>query len=416
MKIKAKLRQLTDADVRYISLVERGANRIPFRIVKTDSKENSMGIDLSKLGLRVAKSEPPKAAVAAFVLSKNDPALVAKAVESLKETGVEMSHIATFDDGSVAIASDDKFFDDPTVIRFSKEFGVVLKNFNDQNVVMKSCALGKDAELTGGFDGAKVALDYLSDQVQNILKTEGVDRAKQLKEVVADFYTYIDNLAAVPASVYKVAPAVSELVASFQSEEEQKEEVEKMACPEGMDKAKWDAMSPEEQKACAAKMKDGHADAESPKEDAADTTSEAEEDKKPTKKEEAAPVAEEKKDEVKPESAEKPAETVEKVDAPVKNQELDTVLQAVQSLTGTVGGLVETVQKLSTEVASVKKSTEEKLAEVTRKTETAERVLKGTVIGSTTPGDPDHGSTVVKKQDDDPRTGVFDTAFIRYGR
>ena len=49
MKIKAVAKELKNADVRFISLVKRGANRIPFRILKTDSKEGTQLIDLANL-------------------------------------------------------------------------------------------------------------------------------------------------------------------------------------------------------------------------------------------------------------------------------------------------------------------------------------------------------------------------------
>ena len=48
-KIRTKLKQLRDADVRFISLVDRAATRIPFRVLKRDEKENKMGIDLTKV-------------------------------------------------------------------------------------------------------------------------------------------------------------------------------------------------------------------------------------------------------------------------------------------------------------------------------------------------------------------------------
>ena len=48
MKIKATAKELKNADVRFISLVKRGANRIPFRILKTDKGENQM-IDLVRI-------------------------------------------------------------------------------------------------------------------------------------------------------------------------------------------------------------------------------------------------------------------------------------------------------------------------------------------------------------------------------
>ena len=55
MKIKTVARELKNADVRFISLVAKGANRIPFRIIKSAKDENQL-LDLSKLG-HVLKSE-----------------------------------------------------------------------------------------------------------------------------------------------------------------------------------------------------------------------------------------------------------------------------------------------------------------------------------------------------------------------
>lgn len=60
MKIKATAKELKNADVRFISLVKRGANRIPFRILKNDKGENQM-IDLASLSpvLKGEKTEAP---------------------------------------------------------------------------------------------------------------------------------------------------------------------------------------------------------------------------------------------------------------------------------------------------------------------------------------------------------------------
>ena len=75
MKIKATAKELKNADVRFISLVKRGANRIPFRILKTDKGENQM-IDLSALGsvLKGEKiQEPAKKAYSPNRLLKYSP-------------------------------------------------------------------------------------------------------------------------------------------------------------------------------------------------------------------------------------------------------------------------------------------------------------------------------------------------------
>ena len=59
MKIKTIARELKNADVRFISLVARGANRIPFRIFKSEG--GSQMIDLTKLRpvLKGEKIEAP---------------------------------------------------------------------------------------------------------------------------------------------------------------------------------------------------------------------------------------------------------------------------------------------------------------------------------------------------------------------
>lgn len=49
MKIKTIARELKNADVRFISLVSRGANRIPFRILKKSAEGENQMIDLTTL-------------------------------------------------------------------------------------------------------------------------------------------------------------------------------------------------------------------------------------------------------------------------------------------------------------------------------------------------------------------------------
>lgn len=56
MKIKTTAKKMKDADVRFISLVKRGANRLPFRIIKSD-KDSDM-LDLTTLR-PVLKGETP---------------------------------------------------------------------------------------------------------------------------------------------------------------------------------------------------------------------------------------------------------------------------------------------------------------------------------------------------------------------
>ena len=55
MKVKAIMRKMTNAKVDFISLVDRGANRIPFRTIKS---EGDNMLDLTQLR-RVFKGDTP---------------------------------------------------------------------------------------------------------------------------------------------------------------------------------------------------------------------------------------------------------------------------------------------------------------------------------------------------------------------
>ena len=57
MRVKTTMRQMKEAKVAFISLVTRGANRIPFRVLKSDKGDDNM-LDLSQLR-HVFKGEAP---------------------------------------------------------------------------------------------------------------------------------------------------------------------------------------------------------------------------------------------------------------------------------------------------------------------------------------------------------------------
>ena len=57
MRVKTTMRQMKEAKVAFISLVTRGANRIPFRVLKSDQGEDNM-LDLTELR-HVFKGEAP---------------------------------------------------------------------------------------------------------------------------------------------------------------------------------------------------------------------------------------------------------------------------------------------------------------------------------------------------------------------
>ena len=83
MRVKTTMRQMKEAKVAFISLVTRGANRIPFRVLKSDKGEDNM-LDLTQLrhvfkGDAPAQAKPTSMGFAAILRGgKPAPKTVAK--------------------------------------------------------------------------------------------------------------------------------------------------------------------------------------------------------------------------------------------------------------------------------------------------------------------------------------------------
>ena len=89
MRVKTTMRQMKEAKVAFISLVTRGANRIPFRVLKSDKGEDNM-LDLTHLrhvfkGDAPAQANPTSMGFAAILRGgKPAPQTVAKAAPVLQ--------------------------------------------------------------------------------------------------------------------------------------------------------------------------------------------------------------------------------------------------------------------------------------------------------------------------------------------
>ena len=59
MKIKTTAKELKNADVRFISLVKRGANRLPFRILKSEGESQMIDLTTLRPVLKGEKIEAP---------------------------------------------------------------------------------------------------------------------------------------------------------------------------------------------------------------------------------------------------------------------------------------------------------------------------------------------------------------------
>lgn len=66
MKIKTTAKELKNADVRFISLVKRGANRLPFRILKSEGESQMIDLTTLRPILKGEKIEAPRRRRAVF--------------------------------------------------------------------------------------------------------------------------------------------------------------------------------------------------------------------------------------------------------------------------------------------------------------------------------------------------------------
>ena len=138
--INFKATKMTGAKVSHISLVERGANRIPFKVVKQEKDMSAFqGLDLGGLFNR-RKSEKTEPKVVAVVTMKGEAyEAVAKMVE---EAGFAVASVQEMDDGSMIFKQEDGAIEDlmegSSVLRLNDHIALVTKGFSPYNMDVTS--------------------------------------------------------------------------------------------------------------------------------------------------------------------------------------------------------------------------------------------------------------------------------------
>lgn len=356
--LKLKLRQLKGADVSHVSLVERAANRIPFRVIK--SQENQDMIDLSRPGLgRILKGEKTKPAaaapaVSAIVVTTPEATEVVEAVtKAITESGLSLPHVVKNEDGTTTFATDEQFMDGASIIRLSDKMLAVVKGFEGvppENAFVAS---------KGFFPSRSIAAGAMGEMV-----TKGDPVA-----IAADFQQYVANLTGLPEAVAKADELVHEAL---------KTEVKAEIKPEGVDAAA--ATEGEEAQAAVA----------------ADTAvAKAEAEPAP----DAAPEVE-----VTP-------EVVAKAETPAAPAfDMAALAELVTKAAGeAVAKAIAPIAQTVAEVQAAQEKTAKSVDEAIRKSESSVQQLKNVVVGG--PEGELSGSGAVKKSDYKPL--VVDTAYNR---
>lgn len=405
---RLSLRKMENADVKFVSLVGRSANRIPFRVIKSD-KENGMGINLSLLG-RVLKGgeaqKPVLPEIVAIVVEKNDK--LEAITDAIRDSGLDVSNVVENEDQTVSfVQKQTDEGDELSIVRMDDNVVVVMKGFRPYCDELKD--FSDIVKAQGFYQGLDAATAAFRDTVQKALwdADNPAEVAKKVDETVTSFGQYVRGLAtALPLKAFHVTKSVALAV-------ENEELVSKGAkapkkAPTGMDQAEWDAMDE------AKKM--GHMKEKAKKDEnvATDTTTEDDVDLSVvpdtvSKKDWMAMSDEQKrghlkevaKSDVKPEASVDFASLIQKGLADgfaTLNARVDELAAGVKA--------IEDIKKAQEDLAG-------RLDSVVQKADSVTSVVKTTVVNAVAKSDTPSGTVEKSDVQSDPRVGAFDTAMIR---
>lgn len=359
---KLKVNELVDVDVLKVSLVDAGANKLPFRITK--SEENQMGINMDQIFRKkeVIKSDP---FVSSVVVSKSADLDEAKA--KIEKMGFSIEKMEEKDE----------------VIVFGQAEGEVdaLYKMQDEEIALGITGIEK------GFD----AMDFETASFKELFSKQGV---------VPSLYAATDSLMSVMFNIFEKAESDKDVTKMARKAlKEYSAAVEKMVSeiPASAFKADFMKFEEEEVEKSEGEAEEGEAEEVEKSEEKSEGKEEVEkseeksEDNEKVEKEEEAEgeEAEEK------EEAEKSEESSEQ-----KDTELGEVLKAISALTE--------------DVQSLKKSQEESAVDLESKIEGVKQLAEKAdeaVNGFTTNVEQTDREVTTKSEKKGYKPLVIDTAY-----
>lgn len=199
-RVKVEANEMVDIDVHFISLVGRGANRVPFRIQKEDTT-------MLNLETIFKQEKPVQPKVVAVGIRKSDvmAGLVA-AIEAMD--GVEVTSKEEQDSGMLLM------LDGATSL---SEDVLTLKTGDDVVVLVENCKKSFDSWVEGSdfmenikkagfFPAMYVATDVMVDTISNsmYMAEKGEAPTSTVEEILKDYSEYMMRLvASVPATAFK---------------------------------------------------------------------------------------------------------------------------------------------------------------------------------------------------------------------
>lgn len=296
-KLKFQATEMRAAKVDRISLVARGATRIPFRVIKEDSTMKKSTGDLDLAGVFVRKREQQAAPVVTGVITmKSEDESFDALKEQVAAAGFSVDNESESEEDDITVVAfqqgDEEPSEDHTVIKMTPELAVVVKGFSPYNVDMNAgdSSFEEACAAQGFYPGLSTMVDVMRNSIYSAV-TKG-DDPKEAAQLVSKMFdeakTYCVSLVnALPAKAFKLEAIEASgdeegeeeegeegdeetvegsadggddeetvEVGEGDGEEEEGEEeppkksaVKKAACPEGVSPKRWEAMSPADRKA-----------------------------------------------------------------------------------------------------------------------------------------------------------------------
>lgn len=252
--VKMTATKMSDAHVSFISLVERGANRIPFKIMKQENQAMAgafKGLDLGAL-FATRKSEEPKVELVGVVTMKGEG--YESVVGQIEEAGFDVDAAVDMEDGSVILKQDGEPEGDGEVIRMGDSALLITKGFRPYSMEVENdgVSFAEMVKAQGFYPGVSTALDVARTIILRTVEKadDPVAASKEIGKVMDEFKAYIQSLVAgLPAKAFKLETVFPEEAVKDEAEpagEAQAETSEETSVEEGTQAVKEDGAESEE--------------------------------------------------------------------------------------------------------------------------------------------------------------------------
>jgi soluble cytochrome b562/translation initiation factor 6 (eIF-6) len=215
--LKFTAKKMSDAVVSHISLVERGANRTPFKIMKSTETDKGMsklfsGLDLGNLGrMFTNKGEAPatpSAEVIGVVTMSGEAFEAVK--KQIEDAGFDVSKETVAADGSVFFQQGETLTaEGDTLIRLNDHVAIVTKGFSPYSMESMSdgVSFADACNAKGFYPGVSTIMETLGDSIRKSVNeaespaAASAAVAKVFKEAQAYAAQFIQSL---PVKTFKL--------------------------------------------------------------------------------------------------------------------------------------------------------------------------------------------------------------------